>query len=132
MNNSCRAPVSELLPTGTVRALMVAILACCAACTDVRSPIVWDGQTDRAERAVVSCLKNSTVFESISPIRVDAGGVAGVSSLNLDTRSYWLASDAALHFDKYKASVDRIFVRSRRELSEVEKSELSKCAPFPH
>jgi hypothetical protein len=59
---------------------------------------------------------------------VDTGTAVTVGS---QTRSYMIAEGVLLQFERASSDTNRIFVRSDRPLTDVEKAGLSECAPYP-
>ena len=94
-------------------------------CSDLRPPIVWDGQTERNEERIIECLKDAEAFTDIRYMSASGFGAS------VKTRSYFLSTWGTLHFDDYRTGVDRIFVRAERDLTPKEDDALSTCAPYP-
>ena len=90
---------------------------------DLRAPIVWSNKTDTDEDEVVECLKRRESFETVHYMSANGYGSS------TDTRAYNLAKDVSLHFGDLFQETERVVVRARRELTELEQEALRYCIP---
>lgn len=103
----------------------ICAIACLSACDGVRSPIVFDGQTDRSIKSIVGCLKRQSEFGTLGRAE------HAPRSAQTFSRSYFLTDDAMIQFIHHSGDIELIRVRSNRELTDAEKDALTECAPFP-
>ena len=90
--------------------------------------MVWNGQTDGDRTEMIECLERDDAFENLKYL--PSGRLRGDGRYG-DFTMYYIDPSTTLYLVEASDTIDHIYVRSDRDLSEAEKAALTRCAPYP-